>query len=80
MKKCALRVRKCPYVPNTPDWAKFGKAAGPIRNKTMAENGDALIAVWDGTSRGTKSMIDLAQKLGLKVFIYKSSQLKSEKY
>lgn len=52
------------------NWAKFGKAAGPIRNKTMADNADALIAVWDGESRGTKNMIELARKLGLKVFIY----------
>jgi dissimilatory sulfite reductase (desulfoviridin) alpha/beta subunit len=35
----------------------------------MAENADALIAVWDGESRGTKMMIDIAKKKGLKVFV-----------
>ena len=51
------------------DWSKHGKAAGPIRNKQMAEYADCLIAFWDGKSRGTKSMIDLAKKEGLKVYI-----------
>ena len=51
------------------DWDKHGKAAGPIRNAEMAEVADALIAFWDGQSRGTKSMIDLARKKGLQVAI-----------
>jgi len=51
-------------------WATYGKSAGYIRNKQMAENADALIAIWDGQSRGTKSMITLAQDLGLEVYIF----------
>lgn len=47
------------------DWKQHGRAAGPIRNKQMAENADALLAFWDGVSRGTKSMIALATKHGL---------------
>ena len=35
------------------DWDKHGKAAGAIRNQQMAQIGDALIAFWDGKSRGT---------------------------
>ena len=30
------------------DWNKHGRAAGPIRNKQMAEYGDALLIIWDG--------------------------------
>jgi len=52
------------------DWDKYGKAAGFIRNKQMAEYADALIAVWDGKSKGTAHMIDIAKKEGLEVFIY----------
>jgi hypothetical protein len=52
------------------DWAKFKRAAGPIRNKEMAEFGEALIAVWDGRSPGTKNMIKNARHLGLKVYIW----------
>lgn len=47
------------------DWKLHGKSAGPIRNAEMADYADALIAVWDGHSRGTGDMIDTAKKLGL---------------
>ena len=51
------------------NWDKFGKSAGYIRNDEMAQYADMLIAFWDGTSRGTKHMIDLANKRGIKVEI-----------
>lgn len=51
------------------DWQTNGRAAGPIRNRKMAENADALIAVWDGQSRGTKNMIETATKKGLLVYV-----------
>ena len=50
-------------------WDKFGKSAGYIRNDEMAQYSDMLIAFWDGTSKGTKHMIDLANKRGIKVEI-----------
>ena len=43
------------------DWNKYGKSAGVIRNKEMANEGDCFICFWDGKSRGTKSMIDFAK-------------------
>ncbi|MEE0264018.1 MAG: DUF2493 domain-containing protein [Acutalibacteraceae bacterium] len=43
------------------DWKRFGKSAGPKRNKLMAEATDYVICFWDGKSRGTKSMIEYAQ-------------------
>lgn len=49
------------------DWKTNGRAAGIIRNGQMANSADALIAFWDGESRGTKNMIDLARKKGLLV-------------
>ena len=52
------------------DWNKHGKTAGIIRNRQMAENSEALIAVWDGESRGTKNMIDTAKKLNLIVYVH----------
>lgn len=53
------------------NWEAFGKNAGPIRNKKMAEYADSLIAFWDGKSKGTKNMIDVASQLGLTVKIVK---------
>lgn len=49
------------------DWDKLGKSAGYIRNEQMAKYADCLIAFWDGKSKGTKHMIDLAIKNNLKV-------------
>ena len=47
------------------EWGKFGSAAGPIRNKKMAQNADAVIVFWDGKSPGTKNMIKNAKAEGL---------------
>jgi recombinational DNA repair protein (RecF pathway) len=44
------------------DWDKHGKKAGILRNIEMANNANALIAFWDGKSKGTKHMIDTASK------------------
>lgn len=46
-----------------PDWDNNGKAAGHIRNRQMGDYADCLVAFWDGTSKGTKSMIDYMNKL-----------------
>lgn len=51
------------------DWRANGKAAGPIRNRQMAGYADALVAVWDGASRGTANMIDEMRRLGKPVYV-----------
>ena len=51
-------------------WDRYGKSAGYRRNEEMAHYADALIAIWDGQSRGTSHMIDFARSQGLKVFVY----------
>ena len=51
------------------DWEMYGRAAGPKRNEQMAKKCDIVICFWDGKSRGTKSMIDYAQKYNRKVYI-----------
>ena len=50
-------------------WKAHGRAAGPIRNAKMASVAHALIAYWDGKSRGTKNMIDTAGKHNLQVAV-----------
>lgn len=55
------------------EWRVHGKGAGFIRNKEMAQNADALIAVWDGLSAGTKNMIDIATTMGLKVHVHQTT-------
>ena len=63
------RTHHIPIKPFPADWSK-GRAAGPIRNEQMARYADALVAVWDGQTPGTRSMIQAAQRRGLKVFVY----------
>lgn len=56
-------ARGLPVIKFPADWTT-DKAAGRLRNAKMAEYADALIAFWDGTSRGTLHMIDTMQSLG----------------
>lgn len=60
------------------DWNKYGKSAGAIRNKEMAEYADYLIAIWDGESKGTKNMIDVMTKLGKGVTVIHYGKERSE--
>jgi hypothetical protein len=47
------------------EWSRYGRKAGPIRNKKMAGYAETLRAEWDGKSSGTKDMIRQARKHGL---------------
>jgi len=51
------------------DWDKYGKRAGYLRNAEMAQFADALMAFWDGKSRGTKHMIDCMTQMGKPVVV-----------
>lgn len=53
-----------------PDWETHGKKAGILRNKEMGDYADALIAVWDGESKGTKHMIDYMKGLNKPVHVH----------
>jgi hypothetical protein len=52
-----------------PDWKKYGKSAGFIRNEDIIKNSDFVVAFWDEISKGTKSSIDLAIKHDIPVRI-----------
>lgn len=56
-----------PVASFKPDWDTLGKRAGFVRNAEMADYATDLIAFWDGKSRGTGHMIDLARKRNLQV-------------
>ena len=55
------------------DWNTYGKSAGYRRNAEMAKYASeaygVLFAFWDGQSRGTKHMIDLAKRYGLEIHV-----------
>lgn len=65
---------KLPLKEFPADWS-IGKRAGYVRNEQMAkyahEHGNGiLLAFWDGQSKGTKWMIELAKKYNLEVHIF----------
>lgn len=63
-KKNSIEVKEFPA-----NWEKFGNAAGIMRNVSMANHADALIAIWDGKSTGTRHMIEEARRKNLKVYV-----------
>ncbi len=64
-----LRVKVFPA-----EWQKYGRAAGPIRNKAMLEyameDTPVVAAFWDGKSRGTGNMLKLAEKAGVECHVF----------
>ena len=62
------------------DWSSFGKSAGFVRNEEMAQNADALVAFWNGKSRGTQHMIKTAERYKLKIRVKNYIQMYLEVY
>jgi hypothetical protein len=67
-KQACSRFSK-PYLNIPANWSETGKYAGYIRNETMANMADMVVAIWDGESKGTKHMIGLSRKLCKPVII-----------
>jgi hypothetical protein len=59
------KMARLPIIEEPADWDRYGKAAGPFRNFAMAQQAEALIAVWDGKSPGTENMIGHMKARGL---------------
>jgi hypothetical protein len=56
-------------------WEVEGKAAGVLRNQRMLDAGaEALLALWDRSSKGTRDMIQRADKAGLALHIVLARQ------
>ena len=72
-KERGMFVKKFPA-----DWS-IGKSAGFIRNSQMADYSDALICFWDGESKGSKHMINLAKEKNLKIKIHLFDKQKMQK-
>lgn len=66
------------------NWEKYGKSAGMIRNTEMAkyamadESHGVLFAFWNGRSKGTKHMIDIADRFGLEVHVIRYDEKRYE--
>lgn len=70
--ECFANKEEIPIKRFLPNWDVHGKKAGMLRNIEMGDYADALIAVWDGKSRGTKHIIDYMTKLNKPVYVYEA--------
>lgn len=64
---CAIKYAESENIPCTiikPDYKKYGKCAPIIRNKEIVSIAERIVAVWDGKSKGTLSVIRYAEKIG----------------
>lgn len=60
------------------DWVNKGRSAGYLRNIEMALNAQALVAIWDGKSKGTEHMINIAQEKGLYIKVFQVGRVRAK--
>ena len=58
-----------PLTEFLPDYARYKRGAPLQRNKQIAQYADAVLAFWDGRSKGTQYTIQQFEKLGKQVII-----------
>ncbi len=68
-KKYALE-NNIPIKEFLPEYDKYGRSAPLKRNIQIIEYADIVFAFWDGTSRGTKFVIDNCKKMNVEVVVY----------
>ena len=51
------------------EWDKYGRSAGPRRNKLIVEEADVVVAFPTPSSRGTWNTVNLAKEAGKRVEI-----------
>lgn len=63
-----------PLTEFLPDYRHYGKGAPLKRNRTIVETADAVVAFWDGLSKGTAYVIDLCAKMRKPITVYMVAQ------
>ena len=70
---CAAKYAKQHNIKITeflPNYEIFGKGAPIKRNEQIVDYADMVVALWDGVSRGTKSVIDMCAKKGKRCDVF----------
>ncbi|WP_418181338.1 DUF2493 domain-containing protein (plasmid) [Aliarcobacter lanthieri] len=62
------------YIEILPNWNKYGKRAGYVRNVEIWDNSDLGVAFWDGESKGTAHSFEIAKKQNKTIYIYNSKE------
>jgi len=63
------RENDLPIAEFPADWDTHGKKAGFLRNADMADYADGCVVFWDGKSKGTQHMINLAKEKGIQLAV-----------
>ncbi|MFA7057369.1 MAG: DUF2493 domain-containing protein [Candidatus Cloacimonadales bacterium] len=67
---CAEDYAKKHGLPITifyPNWERYGRSGGIIRNKEIIASCDMCVVFWDGKSKGTANSLEVAKKLGKEI-------------
>lgn len=59
-----------PLTEFLPEYRRYGQGAPLRRNLQIIDYADAVLAFWDGTSKGTRYVIEQCQKMGKKVTVF----------
>ncbi len=70
--------KNIPIKKFVPDWTKYGKVAGPIRNAEMAAYADAVILFPGG--KGTTNMLETAKEFNLDILVVENGKVFEKKY
>ena len=49
-----------------PDWKRYNRGAGLVRNKQIVDMADLVVAFWNGKSKGTLDVIEYSKKQDVK--------------
>ena len=58
------KFRKIKLTEFVPEYERYGRAAPIVRNKKIVDYADKILVFWDGSSKGTLSVIKYADKIG----------------
>lgn len=59
-----------PVLIRSNEYGQYNALAGMVRNHKMGDYAEALVAFWDGRSKGTKDMIEYSREIGLRVLVF----------
>lgn len=59
-----------------PQYKRYGKAAPIVRNKKIVDYADKVLAFWDGSSKGTLSVIEYSRRIAkpIEVIVFEKEQ------
>ncbi len=64
------RAHGVPLTEFLPEYEKYGRRAPLLRNITIIDYSDLVLAFWDGRSRGTAFVIEKCRERGIPVKVF----------